>query len=235
MGGRKKIDLTGRTFGRLKVLKEIEERNPNGSINWICLCECGNETIVRSGNLISGKTRSCGCYNLEALTENKTIKIEDGTVFGKLKVNKRIGSKTYNSGYKRALYLCECECGNSAEVDGTSLRRGDTTSCGCNRNQSLMQTPEAMEKKSISRHKTDFVERTSLSGISPTRKKSKGKTSKNIGVYLEKRSGRWFSKLQLKGVDVHYKSHKTEEEAIKARKEAEKTYFKPVLEKHGKE
>lgn len=48
-------DLSGRKFGKLTVLT----RHPK--YKWHCLCECGNETIVRSGDLISGATKSCGC------------------------------------------------------------------------------------------------------------------------------------------------------------------------------
>ena len=49
------IDLTGKRFGKLKVLGMA--RYPN----WLCLCDCGNKTIAWSGNLNNGHTRSCGC------------------------------------------------------------------------------------------------------------------------------------------------------------------------------
>ena len=58
------IDLTGQKFGKLTVVKRIENYiQPNGSIKtqWLCKCECGNETIVKSDMLKSGNTRSCGC------------------------------------------------------------------------------------------------------------------------------------------------------------------------------
>lgn len=32
---------------------------------------------------------------------------------------------------KNGVWLCECECGNTKMVDGTSLRRGKVKSCGC--------------------------------------------------------------------------------------------------------
>ncbi|HDZ15010.1 hypothetical protein LCGC14_1588410 [marine sediment metagenome] len=55
-----KVDLMCKKFGRLRVVGDIEERN-HGSLQWKCLCECGTEAIVRSGNLCSGNTKSCGC------------------------------------------------------------------------------------------------------------------------------------------------------------------------------
>jgi len=54
------IDLTGKVFGKLFVLKE-EGRTKHQQVTWLCRCECGKETIVSSRDLISGKCQSCGC------------------------------------------------------------------------------------------------------------------------------------------------------------------------------
>jgi len=67
----KKIDLTGRRFGRLVVLYECDERK-NGKVVWHCRCDCENEVNVRSGDLTSGHTTSCGCYNRERVVEANT-------------------------------------------------------------------------------------------------------------------------------------------------------------------
>ncbi|MEK5272553.1 hypothetical protein NSR00_17730 [Aeribacillus sp. FSL K6-8394] len=59
--GSKRIDITGKKFGRLTV---IEYTYTKGKIAyWRCLCECGNETIVMGANLRHGKTKSCGCIH----------------------------------------------------------------------------------------------------------------------------------------------------------------------------
>lgn len=60
-------ELTGKTFGRLTVLDRAEN-NKHRKTRWHCLCSCGNVTIVNSCNLISGRTKSCGCYQRETLT-----------------------------------------------------------------------------------------------------------------------------------------------------------------------
>lgn len=52
-------DLTGQKFGKLTVIKQGPYYNNN--IQWICKCECGNLTTVRSNYLLSGHTKSCGC------------------------------------------------------------------------------------------------------------------------------------------------------------------------------
>ncbi len=56
----KLIDITGRRFGRLVVLKKMPPRKGGGS-NWLCQCDCGNQHIAIGSNLRKGDTTSCGC------------------------------------------------------------------------------------------------------------------------------------------------------------------------------
>lgn len=51
----KLIDLAGLRFGILIVVEY------SGEYKWLCLCDCGKEKIVRSGDLKNGSTKSCGC------------------------------------------------------------------------------------------------------------------------------------------------------------------------------
>lgn len=67
------IDLTGRTFGRLTVLHRVE--TPPGRKKagyWQCRCSCGETTVVVSGNLRSGNSRSCGCLDREVTSARST-------------------------------------------------------------------------------------------------------------------------------------------------------------------
>ena len=57
----KRIDLTGRKFGRLTAVEMTDKRNRNGSIYWKCRCDCGRETFVTSDVLRRGAVKSCGC------------------------------------------------------------------------------------------------------------------------------------------------------------------------------
>ena len=60
----KKKDITGQRFGRLVILKRIKASENNGKYDYCkCICDCGNEKIVRLGSLRNGSTKSCGCYN----------------------------------------------------------------------------------------------------------------------------------------------------------------------------
>ncbi len=81
------INLEGQRFGKLLVIK-LSHINKKGSF-WKCLCDCGNENIIKSGNLRNGHTKSCGCQkesliatnlkqyfieNYNAITEYKILK-----------------------------------------------------------------------------------------------------------------------------------------------------------------
>jgi len=56
-GGNKiRENITGKKFGKLTVLKYIDNRK-----GWKCQCECGNITYANITALKSGKRYSCGC------------------------------------------------------------------------------------------------------------------------------------------------------------------------------
>lgn len=68
------IDLTGQRFGRLFVVAECG-RSKDGQKMYRCVCDCGNVKEIRSGNLRSGKTLSCGCLGREkTIARNKANK-----------------------------------------------------------------------------------------------------------------------------------------------------------------
>lgn len=58
-------DLTGQRFGRLLVFSRCKNKNINNQVYWHCLCECGCLHVVQSSLLISGNTKSCGCYRAD--------------------------------------------------------------------------------------------------------------------------------------------------------------------------
>lgn len=70
-------DLTGRRFGRLTV-KEMALRQPHAMIQWVCVCDCGQTTIVRTAALKNGNTKSCGCIHREQLAAMNRAKAKHG-------------------------------------------------------------------------------------------------------------------------------------------------------------
>lgn len=65
----KRIDLTGKRFGRWTVISESDLRDCNGNIVWNCRCDCGREKVVSGNCLRTGKSTSCGCYNHDVITK----------------------------------------------------------------------------------------------------------------------------------------------------------------------
>lgn len=135
---RKFIDLTGKVFGRLEVVRR-ESAEGARHVLWQCLCQCGNYTIVSTENLRNQSVISCGCYKRESLVqkrgkmpENKLRNNLTGKWFGRLKVLKR--SEISNKRYARYVYWdCRCSCGNIVSVRSSSLTSGRSRSCGCSR------------------------------------------------------------------------------------------------------
>lgn len=54
-------NLTGQQFGHLTVLSRSRPPGHAGRTFWLCRCACGNEVAIRSDNLQSGRSLSCGC------------------------------------------------------------------------------------------------------------------------------------------------------------------------------
>lgn len=86
---------------------------------WDCLCDCGNITSVRTNDLKSGKSKSCGCTHRELLIQRNYVHGKSGTrlyaVWIKIKdrcLNPRC--KRYSDYGGRGITICE-EWKNSYE------------------------------------------------------------------------------------------------------------------------
>jgi len=84
-------DITGVKFGSLTVVS-LKDTN-KGYARWICLCDCGINTIVLGTHLRSGNTRSCGCLQK---TTAKVLRTKHGGH----------GSKTYEA-WQNMIRRCE--------------------------------------------------------------------------------------------------------------------------------
>jgi hypothetical protein len=66
------IDLTGKQFGRLTVIKSTNKRSYSGHIVWLCECACGKVVETRGVNLTRSLSNSCGCLNREKINKKIT-------------------------------------------------------------------------------------------------------------------------------------------------------------------
>ena len=105
--------LLNKKINRLKVIG-FSTKNNRPYLE--CQCDCGNKTLVRKKEFLSGGIKSCGCLKEEQL-------YHIGDIFGKLKLidimqqdNKRI-------------FKCQCDCGNILDFDSSYFVK--KYSCGC--------------------------------------------------------------------------------------------------------
>ena len=122
-------NIENKRFGRLLAVRKTDKRK-NGSVVWLCQCDCGKTKEVRQNQLASGVVRSCGCLISEmakALCESNSKNLI-GYKTGKLTVL----SKTENrKGNGSILWECVCECGGKSFVASSALLAGEIETCGC--------------------------------------------------------------------------------------------------------
>ena len=120
--GRKKINLIGRKFGMLTVVKLDEYiTKEKGESHWICRCDCGEYIVKRGSKLTSGNCAyHCGC-------SHRLSKDYSGQRFGMLEVVERVLQNNKGEG---SYFICKCDCGEYITVKGKYLSQGDVKSCG---------------------------------------------------------------------------------------------------------
>jgi hypothetical protein len=117
------IDLTGKIFGRWKVISKFASRRPGNTL-WTCVCECGKVSQVDGWCLRNNGSKSCkGCSSRSDIV---------GRRFGRWVVKKWVGEKKW---------LCVCDCGSQREVSTCSLKNGRSQSCGCRNREKVRIRP----------------------------------------------------------------------------------------------
>ena len=122
-------DLTNKRFGKLLVIKRVEN-NKEGRARWLCKCDCGKPKIITGKRLNAKKdpTRSCGCLASERRTEDFTNKI-----FGALTAKNFISGegRRGSKNERRGVWVCECICGKKVERKPQQLKKArGRLSCG---------------------------------------------------------------------------------------------------------
>lgn len=110
------IDIIGKRFGKLVVLKRVD--NIGKRIAYLCRCDCGNEKIIVGESLREGKSHSCGCAYRADIT---------GQRFGRLTVI----AFHHRDEKSLSYWTCKCDCGNTVVKEMQQLKFGQVMSCGC--------------------------------------------------------------------------------------------------------
>lgn len=169
----KPLDLTGQQFGMLTALSRLPEKE-NGYFKWDCKCTCGGNISVSTKRLKRGIVTNCGCMRGKTLY-NTRLDLQ-GKRFGRLVVT-QITEKRNSKG--SIIWECICDCGKVVEVPSMHLMGGNTTSCGCRK----------QEIKDTIRDRLTFVDGTCVEWLR-SRKHRSDNTSGFRGVCKTK-EGKW--------------------------------------------
>ena len=191
-------DITGMRFGKLVALEQTDERKYSGGVVWVCKCDCGNICKASIKQLQAGYRKSCGCLS------HPPLKDFVGKKSGMLTI---IGYAGKSKGMHQ--WKCKCDCGNEAIIGQTRLQNGKTKSCGCMQRKSFLSNIGITEGTSVSvleYYKTHM---------------SPHNTSGYIGVYQDKKNGKWTAQIGFKGKTHYLGSFSNIADAIAARKRGE--------------
>ena len=127
------MDLTGRKFGKLTVIKRCDtKREGEREWRWVCECDCPDHTIVEiiQHNLLNGHSNNCGCSNKNKPKDMRGMKCGHLTVLEEVKDKSEAPENMRKLG---VLWRCECDCPehNIVIIPGSYLRTRKNLSCGC--------------------------------------------------------------------------------------------------------
>lgn len=221
-------DLTGMKFGRLKVLRQAEDYiNPSGVhyAQYECECDCKDKThiIVTACHLKDGHTQSCGCLNIEA----------------HIKHNKYDLSGNYGIGYTsngEEFYFDLEDYDKIKDYTWYSDKDGyivsSTNGKHTKMHRLVMNAKEGFDIDHVGMHDTRNDNR-KLNLRECTRAencRNKVMFSKNtsgcIGVMWDNRIKKWVVRITVDGNEFCLGSFENKEDAINARINGEKEYFK---------
>ncbi|MDO5391053.1 MAG: hypothetical protein Q4F24_08220 [Eubacteriales bacterium] len=210
------IDITGRTYGRLKVLKKDESKKGK-RIFWICECQCGTIVSVRGDFLKNGNTSSCGCLNAENIHKKRRNSIDISEKrFGLLTAKYYVKSGKYG-----AIWHCECDCGGSIDTYVSSLTSGNAKSCGCLDKQNREEQHRKLHDMMIADTNISLIKKTNP---------NKNTTTGIRGVSWCTSKQRYIASIKFQKKQYYLCSSSDIEVCKKAREEAEKQVFGNFLE-----
>lgn len=126
-------------------------------------------------------------------------------------------SESVADSHGQITYTCRCERGNIVEgIRGRDLRSGNTKSCGCLNKEKYV---ERINKNTVNHSNISYIK---------SKKLSVRNTTGVRGVCPTKR-GLYRATIGHKGKQIYLGEFSKLEDAVKARKDAEKIYFDSVL------
>lgn len=144
-------------------------------------------------------------------------------------IGQKIGRWTILGEFRKGrilYYQCRCDCGTVRNVKADSIRYGRSKSCGCLRRERAM---DIISKNAKERIETNAAFRTNFHAIERT-EPYKNNKSGHKGVYWCNSLGLWRAYINVQKKAIYLGGYHDMKDAIRAREEAEKKYFLPLIE-----
>lgn len=224
-------DLTGKTFGRLKVIERADDYiSPSGHRHsmWRCKCSCpeGNVVIVDTHALNNGSTKSCGCLRNE-LSANRCKKTNDYEIQEDYVIMYTLKGEPFLvdlEDFWRVKDICWHKNDNGyliGWVNGKSIRL----------HRFIMNAPDNLlvdhryGKETRNDNRKYNLRLATNSQNNANRPRQENNTSGTTGVHKDKWCNKWRARVWQNNRTVYLGIFDTKEEAIEARKKAENEYY----------
>ena len=105
-------DITGCKYNRLTAIK-FSHTDKNYNQYWVFKCDCGNEIVARKSLVVSGHTKSCGCFQKEvAAKEVVKTSVKHGYSYSRIyRIWKNMISRCTLEGhkhyYEKGIVVCD--------------------------------------------------------------------------------------------------------------------------------
>ncbi|WP_391557213.1 hypothetical protein [Robertmurraya sp.] len=207
----------GNKYNLLTIIKEGPKSNGGVRQVW-CKCDCGNEelTLVRTNNLQSGNTSSCGCVGEESrkthgMSNTRTYQIHEG-MLRRCNCPQQLGFENYGGRGIKVRERWNPLLGGSFE----------------NFFEDMGEAPEGMSLDRID-FNDDYYKENCRWATNSIQGYNKGldpnNTSGKSGVSWYTQNQKWSAEIHVENQHIRLGMFNNFEDAVKAREEAELKYY----------
>lgn len=213
----KRIDLTNKVFGHIKVLYPTNKRTNQDKIIWHCICEnCKNEFDICGDNLKYKHKTHCGCLGRKGKGAGKPSK-------RKPYIHKNGYYIGFTTNTNKEFYIDEDDFELIKNFSWYENDAGYAISRINNKNIRMHRFIFNLTDNEIVDHKNHNTLDNRKNNIRICTKKENNMNKKAKGVIFTR--GKYYAYITKNYHRINLGYYDTQEVAIKARKEAEEKYF----------